>query len=227
MLRAAWLGTGQRVSALGTGQRVAAIACAPNWRPVRLGVPVLCEELDDAAVRDGRSGALPRLGWSRLTVKALQIELRERALKVSGSKAELVRRLEAWNGSVAPSTGSHADDAVEPTRASAPQIPLSPSTSPTSRPASPGPEPASLATALSAAPTAGLSVKRTPTPRQSAVDPSAAVWRIASWNVAGLRGLLKKEHGAETLRRLVQEEGVGVILLQASRVVGKGRGRGE
>src|SRR6056297_3131143 len=122
------LGSCPRVAAV--GQRVAAMACAPSWRPMRLGHPVLCEQLDDAAGRDLRSGGLPPLGWSQLTVKALQEELRERGLKVSGRKAELVRRLETWNESLAPSTGSDTDHAVAPTvastRATAPRIQLSP-----------------------------------------------------------------------------------------------------
>jgi hypothetical protein len=221
---------------------------------------VLCEQSDGAAGGDGRSGVQSHLSWSRLTVKALQVELRQRGLQVSGRKAELVGRLEAWTDSVPPSTGSRAI-ADEPTQATSPQTPPSPSPSPASRPFPPPPEPilsstppaaasrikvpnnspsrdeTSSSTALmtekvtsssvlrtptprrsaaDAASGAGSSVHRTPTPRRSAADPSAPVWRIASWNVAGLRGLLKGEHGAETLRRLVQEEGVGVIMLQAS-----------
>ena len=48
------------------------------------------------------------------------------------------------------------------------------------------------------------------TPRQSP-PPGAATLRVASWNVAGLRGLLKREEGVETMRSLLYDEAVDVL----------------
>ena len=57
-----------------------------------------------------------------------------------------------------------------------------------------------------------------PTPRRTSVKPSATALRAASWNVAGLRGLLKREEGCASLRSLVYDEGVDVLLLQETKL---------
>ena len=52
-----------------------------------------------------------------------------------------------------------------------------------------------------------------PTPRRGAPE-GAQTLRVASWNVAGLRGLLKRDEGVASLRRLLAEEKTDVIMLQ-------------
>jgi hypothetical protein len=64
----------------------------------------------------------------------------------------------------------------------------------------------------------GEAIIAEPTPRRSVVAPAtgtgAATLRLATWNVAGLRGLLKRPEGVETLRALVHSEQVDVLMLQ-------------
>ena len=59
-------------------------------------------------------------------------------------------------------------------------------------------------------------VPRDHTPRT--VAHSADRLRIASWNVAGLRGLLTREEGRLTLKHLTEEEGVDVLMLQETKL---------
>ena len=56
-----------------------------------------------------------------------------------------------------------------------------------------------------------------PTPRGSR-RPGTRLLRAASWNVAGLRGLLKRDEGCATLRALVDDEDVDVLLLQETKL---------
>ena len=57
----------------------------------------------------------------------------------------------------------------------------------------------------------------TPRRRRGGAEPEPArSLRVASWNVAGLRGLLKREEGRATLRHLVASEQVDVVMLQAT-----------
>ena len=57
----------------------------------------------------------------------------------------------------------------------------------------------------------------TPRRRRGGAEPEPArSLRVASWNVAGLRGLLKREEGRATLRHLVASEQVDVLMLQAA-----------
>jgi len=159
-----------------------------SWRTLRTSAPMLCD-----------SSARPEPELMRMTVKALQASLRERGLNVSGVKAELIQRiLDAASPSILPVV--------------APATP-GPSSPPYRSQSTSARTPASSQPAASAQ----ASVPRTPTPRRSASHASPDLWRVASWNVAGLRGLLKKEEGVETLRRLVADEGVRVIFLQARR----------
>jgi len=121
-----------------------------------------------------------------LTVAALKERLRERGLRVSGRKADLIERLSAPLSS--PSPG--------------PPPPLPP---PPRAPRRPN----------SARPLVPIDA----TPRKAgAVGPGARRLRAASWNVAGLRGLLRREEGRSTLRRLVDEEGVDVLMLQETKL---------
>ncbi|EOD29172.1 hypothetical protein EMIHUDRAFT_99628 [Emiliania huxleyi CCMP1516] len=121
-----------------------------------------------------------------LTVAALKERLRERGLRVSGRKADLIERLSAPLSS--PSPG--------------PPPPLPPPPRAPRRPNSARPP-----------------VPIDATPRKAgAAGPGARRLRAASWNVAGLRGLLRREEGRSTLRRLVDEEGVDVLMLQETKL---------
>ena len=42
--------------------------------------------------------------------------------------------------------------------------------------------------------------------------------RVATWNVAGLRGLLKRDAGVATLRHLVEQEDVDILMLQETKL---------
>ena len=57
----------------------------------------------------------------------------------------------------------------------------------------------------------------TPRRRRGEAEAPARSLRAASWNVAGLRGLLKREEGRATLRHLVASEQVDVLMLQVTR----------
>ncbi|KAL1523278.1 hypothetical protein AB1Y20_018228 [Prymnesium parvum] len=61
-----------------------------------------------------------------------------------------------------------------------------------------------------------------PIPRDSTPPPPreghGGTLRLASWNVAGLRGLLKRQEGVRTLRALLEDEAVDVLLLQETKL---------
>ena len=58
-------------------------------------------------------------------------------------------------------------------------------------------------------------IAASPTPRTTA---DASCLRVASWNVAGLRALLKRDAGLESLRALVHDEDVDVLMLQETKL---------
>jgi exodeoxyribonuclease III len=62
------------------------------------------------------------------------------------------------------------------------------------------------------------SIRMDATPRRRALLGDPSTLNVASWNVAGLRGLLKREAGVESLRSLVQDERVDVLLLQETKL---------
>ena len=181
-------------------------ACAaggPHGHLLR-SLPLAACRLSPPLLSDGSERA--QHDWAGQTVKALQRELRSRGLKVSGRKAELVRRLEeASPARLEPGQ----DGPVQPPPLSSSQLP---------RPVEISPDVKSVSRTQSSTGAVPGRVQRSHTPRQSALDPSAALWRVASWNVAGLRGLLKKSEGVDALRHLVQEEHVAVILLQETKL---------
>ena len=55
------------------------------------------------------------------------------------------------------------------------------------------------------------------TPRRT-VEAGVPTLRVATWNVAGLRALLRGETGCESLRWLAAEEGIDVLLLQETKL---------
>jgi len=68
----------------------------------------------------------------------------------------------------------------------------------------------------SAPPAARIAIAADPTPRALMSD--ASTLRIISWNVAGLRGLLRREAGPSSLRQLAEEERADVLLLQETKL---------
>ena len=54
----------------------------------------------------------------------------------------------------------------------------------------------------------------TPRPKVGAAD----ALRVATWNVAGLRALLRSESGCASLRHLVTEANVDVLMLQETKL---------
>ena len=57
-----------------------------------------------------------------------------------------------------------------------------------------------------------------PTPRQRVEDTSVPLLRVGSWNVAGLRGLLRKDAGLASLRELSIVERLDVLMLQETKL---------
>ena len=84
-------------------------------------------------------------------------------------------------------------------------------------PAAASPPSSSSPRASRAASSARSIIPMDPTPRRPEGQPAKSL-RAASWNVAGLRGLLKREEGRATLRRLVADEHVGLLLLQETKL---------
>ena len=131
-----------------------------------------------------------------LTVVALKQRLRELGRPVSGRKADLIARILSDAGEAAAGAGP----AARPTAPAA------------AAPSSPPPSSSSTTTARSVVP-----MDATPRRRRGGAEPEPArSLRVASWNVAGLRGLLKREEGRATLRHLVASEQVDVVMLQAT-----------
>lgn len=129
-----------------------------------------------------------------LTVVALKQRLRELGRPVSGKKADLIARI---RGEAAAGAGP----AVGPTDPAA------------AAPSSPPPSSSSTTTASRSV----VPMDATPRRRRGGAEPEPArTLRVASWNVAGLRGLLKREEGRATLRHLVASEQVDVVMLQAT-----------
>ena len=139
----------------------------------------------------------PPPDWSSLTVKQLQQQLRERNLRVSGRKSELIERLAGASG---PSGAAAA--AAKPKRAG-------------SSGATSGAR--GRAAGAGGASVGGGAIPRDETPRRSA-SPSPSTLRVVSWNIAGLRGLLKREEGVRSLRELVDVEGADVLMLQETKL---------
>ena len=143
-----------------------------------------------------------------LTVVALKERLRELGRPVSGKKADLIARVR----------GEAAMDANLAVRLTAPAAAASsspPSSSPSSS-SSPPPSSAATSAARSIVP-----MDATPRRRRGGAEAPARSLRAASWNVAGLRGLLKREEGRATLQHLVASEQAGgeqidVLMLQAA-----------
>jgi len=131
-----------------------------------------------------------------LTVVALKQRLRELGRPVSGRKADLIARILSDAGEAAAGAGP----AARPTAPAA------------AAPSSPPPSSSTTTTARSVVP-----MDATPRRRRGGAEPEPArSLRVASWNVAGLRGLLKREEGRATLRHLVASEQVDVVMLQAA-----------
>ena len=135
-----------------------------------------------------------------LTVVALKERLRELGRPVSGKKADLIARVR----------GEAAMDANLAVRLTAPAAAASSSSSP----------PSSSSAATSAARSI-VPMDATPRRHRGGAEAPARSLRAASWNVAGLRGLLKREEGRATLQHLVASERAGgeqidVLMLQAT-----------
>ena len=128
-----------------------------------------------------------------LTVVALKQRLRELGRPVSGKKADLIARVR----------GEAAVGADPTARLPAPAAAAS--SSPPSSSSS------SAASARSIVP-----MDATPRRRRGGAEEPARSLRAVSWNVAGLRGLLKREEGRATLRHLIASEQVDVLMLQAT-----------
>ena len=125
---------------------------------------------------------------STLTVVKLKELLRAQGLPVSGKKAALIDRL----------LSAPPDAAVMPAAASPSS---SSSSSSSSRTAPTRVDPAAV-------------FARDPTPC-ARVGSSTPLLRIASWNVAGLRGLLKRDAGRSSLQSLAD---VDVLMLQETKL---------
>jgi exodeoxyribonuclease III len=131
----------------------------------------------------------PSENLASLTVKELQQRLRAKGLAVSGRKGVLIDRI--------------LSDATGPVAARPPEPPAVPAAAP---------PPAHASSTFATAPDA-LSMDETP--RRAA---PASTLRVVSWNIAGLRGLLKREAGLAALRALVEDERADVILLQETKL---------
>ena len=129
-----------------------------------------------------------------LTVVALKQRLRELGRPVSGKKADLIARVR----------GEAAAGADPTARLTAPASSSPPSSSSSS----------AAASARSIVP-----MDATPRRHRGGAEEPASSLRVASWNVAGLRGLLKREEGRATLRHLVASEQVDVLMLQVTELL--------
>ena len=144
-----------------------------------------------------------------LTVVALKERLRELGRPVSGKKADLIARVR----------GEAAADANLAVRLTAPAAAAS-SSPPSSSPSSSSSPPSSSSAATSAARSI-VPMDATPRRHRGGAEAPARSLRAASWNVAGLRGLLKREEGRATLQHLVASERAGgeqidLLMLQAT-----------
>ena len=139
-----------------------------------------------------------------LTVVQLKSMLRARGLPVSGRKAELVARLREGPGD--PAQRSRA-----PAGAGGPASSRRRSAVKKDREqkrARPGRS-------------SRVEFTRDPTPRRPDSDLPRGSFRrlcVASWNVAGLRGLLRKDEGRAALRNLVAETGADVVCLMETKL---------
>lgn len=79
-------------------------------------------------------------------------------------------------------------------------------------------EPARLAPPPARVPSPPDAIPRDPTPRRNADNPGVPLLRVGSWNVAGLRGLLKRDAGLASLRHLATIEQCDVIMLQETKL---------
>ena len=132
---------------------------------------------------------------SALTVVKLKELLRAQGLPVSGKKAVLIERLQtAAPFGAAPSSSSSSAAAVVPTAVKS---------------ARPSPQPFEGAEGA---------IFSQPTPRQRVEDTSVPLLRVGSWNVAGLRGLLRKDAGLASLRELSIVERLDVLMLQETKL---------
>eukprot|EP00966_Prymnesium_polylepis_P008564 197848-Prymnesium_polylepis.1 len=149
-----------------------------------------------------------------LTVPVLKARLRASGLRVCGRKAELIDRLLSADTAVeSVDRLLSADTAVE----SVDRLLSADTAVESGLPASPSPSPRRRAQSTAAAAAAAI-VERDPTPRRAA-PPGAETLRVASWNVAGLRGLLnKRADGVESLRRLLRDERADVLMLQETKL---------
>lgn len=134
-----------------------------------------------------------------LTVAKLKELLRSRGLPVSGRKAVLVDRLvEAADGGAA---GGDILAAVG-----------------TGIPAKAKPRNTATTAAPTSATTNAITDGHIARDETARIHTDAPSLRIASWNVAGLRGLLKREAGLSTLKELVDTEAVDVLMLQETKL---------
>ena len=176
------------------------------------------------------------------TVKQLQEMLRAKGLPVSGRKAALIDRLlEASPASTAAKTPV-AKAVTPPVVATPKAAPPAPKAAPVPKAASvtvelpdpvelpapvakpaPKPPPVRAATpppappAPAAKPASADVIAADPTPRRT-VDASVPTLRVGSWNVAGLRALLRGDVGRASLRHLVDKEGLDVLMLQETKL---------
>ena len=125
-----------------------------------------------------------------LTVVELKERLRELGRPVSGKKVDLIARVRGEAAEGGPTARSRSPAAADP--------------------------PPSSSSPRTSAGGARSIIPMDPTPRRRRGAESARTLLAASWNVAGLRGLLKREEGRATLRHLVASERVDVLLLQVS-----------
>ena len=163
-----------------------------------------------------------------LTVVKLKDLLRSRGQPVSGVKAALIERL-LEPVSAGPVEGSIASPPSAPkSPARAPRAPARSASSARAKSARVGKRPHG-GTGLNSAREAELpsgevtriGMDPTPGPEERGAGENSAPLRIASWNVAGLRGLLggkNSEQGREALRQLVGAGGVDVLLLQETKL---------
>ena len=84
--------------------------CATSLFPVSSSFPMHASSARPW-MRNGRS-PLSSAAWSSMTVVELKAELKERGLKVSGKKAELIERLSGSSSMAAPSITSDASPAT-------------------------------------------------------------------------------------------------------------------
>ena len=184
-----------------------------------------------ASAVEGGGGVAPQMSHTALdalTVVKLKDLLRSRGQPVSGVKAALIERL-LEPVSAGPVEGSIASPPSAPkSPARAPRAPARSASSARAKSARVGKRPHG-GTGLNSAREAELpsgevtriGMDPTPGPEERGAGENSAPLRIASWNVAGLRGLLggkNSEQGREALRQLVGAGGVDVLLLQETKL---------